>query len=137
MFPLFEMATYQLDFVSIGCNRVAGCTDWGQNKLLAYSGGNFVVIYNVEGGQVLATLPGHTGRVNAVKWIPQAEARMCFLKNVLVITFFLAYPKRLVVEETELVSAGSEGDIRVWKKGQNVMFPSFFRNFFTQKKNQF
>jgi hypothetical protein len=35
-----------LEFVSLGANRVAGCTDWGNNNLFAYAGGKFVALYD-------------------------------------------------------------------------------------------
>jgi hypothetical protein len=37
----------KLEFVSVGANRVAGCTDWGVNNLFAYAGGKFVVLYDI------------------------------------------------------------------------------------------
>lgn len=61
--------SYSLDFVSLGCNKVASCADWGKDNIVAYGGGSFVGLYDVERGCLLATLPGHTGRVNSVKWV--------------------------------------------------------------------
>lgn len=120
------MASYELDFVAIGCNRVAGCTDWGNNGLIAYCGGNFVVIYQATQAQILATLPGHTGRVNAVKWLPPVELRMWYFSNLFLT--FPAHPQRLVANEVELVSGGSEGQIRVWKQEGKVL-PSYYQSF--------
>lgn len=62
--------SYSLDFINIGCNRVAGCSHWGRNGLLAYGAGRFVGLMDVEHSKLLHTLPGHSGRVNSVRWIP-------------------------------------------------------------------
>jgi hypothetical protein len=34
-----------LEFISIGSNRVASCSAWGKNNLFAYAGHKFVVLY--------------------------------------------------------------------------------------------
>eukprot|EP01126_Amoeba_proteus_P056937 TRINITY_DN7215_c0_g1_i18.p1 TRINITY_DN7215_c0_g1~~TRINITY_DN7215_c0_g1_i18.p1 ORF type:complete len:549 (-),score=98.64 TRINITY_DN7215_c0_g1_i18:740-2353(-) len=88
------MGSYQVDFISIGCNRVSGCTHWGSNKILAYGAGRFISLYDVEDGKITNTLSGHLGRVNAVRWIPP----------------------EIGVEETELISVCSAGHVIVWKK---------------------
>eukprot|EP01126_Amoeba_proteus_P056933 TRINITY_DN7215_c0_g1_i1.p2 TRINITY_DN7215_c0_g1~~TRINITY_DN7215_c0_g1_i1.p2 ORF type:complete len:103 (+),score=16.44 TRINITY_DN7215_c0_g1_i1:30-311(+) len=93
------MGSYQVDFISIGCNRVSGCTHWGSNKILAYGAGRFISLYDVEDGKITNTLSGHLGRVNAVRWIPP----------------------EIGVEETELISVCSAGHVIVWKKsGEKV-----------------
>jgi elongator complex protein 2 len=35
-----------LEFVSVGCNKVAHCVHWGRNNLVAFGANNFVAIYN-------------------------------------------------------------------------------------------
>ena len=38
-----------LNFLSIGCNRVSGCSDWSkENNIFAYGGHRSVVFYEVE-----------------------------------------------------------------------------------------
>lgn len=37
---------YSLEFVSVGANRQANCSSWGNNGLVAYSGSKFVGIYD-------------------------------------------------------------------------------------------
>ena len=37
-----------LSFISIGCNKVANCAQWGTNGIVAYAAGNFVALYDVE-----------------------------------------------------------------------------------------
>ncbi|KAI8476319.1 MAG: WD40 repeat-like protein [Monoraphidium minutum] len=64
-------------FISCGCNRVVHALDWGGGGgggevgggLVAYGGASAVCIYDPEQDELLATLVGHTGRVNCVKWI--------------------------------------------------------------------
>lgn len=67
---------YSLDFINIGCNRVAGCSHWGRNGLLAYGAGKFAAIMDVEKNILLNTLPGHSGRVNSLRWIPPVSSGM-------------------------------------------------------------
>jgi hypothetical protein len=51
---------------------------------------------------VVATLPGHSGRVNAVKWIPNWK------KDAKSGTLFLE-------AEVELISGSSDGSLITWK----------------------
>jgi hypothetical protein len=38
-----------LDFISIGCNRVSGCSDWSkENNIFAFAAHKSVVFYQVE-----------------------------------------------------------------------------------------
>ncbi|KAL0487115.1 elongator complex protein [Acrasis kona] len=86
-----------LAFVSLGANKVAGCTDWGINNLFAYAGGKFVALYDPKKNKVITTLCGHTDRVNTVKWVPNGRG----------------------VPEVELVSGGVDGQVIIWKQINN------------------
>jgi elongator complex protein 2 len=35
-------------FVSVGCNRVVGALDWGDNGLVAYGGSSLVCVYDPQ-----------------------------------------------------------------------------------------
>lgn len=87
-----------LEYVSVGCNRVAHALDWSPTGEVAYGAHNAVAIYNVEvrlsscsflsrrvtplaayiyltkvqAATVEATLQGHSGRVNCVQWLSNA-----------------------------------------------------------------
>lgn len=38
-----------LKFLSIGCNRIAGCGDWNnENGIFAYCGNKSVILFKVE-----------------------------------------------------------------------------------------
>jgi len=39
---------YNLDFISIGCNRVTNGVDWGFNNLIAYAAHKFVAIFDPD-----------------------------------------------------------------------------------------
>ena len=90
-----------LEYVSVGCNRVAHALDWSPTGEVAYGAHNAVAIYNVEvhlspcrfltemwatwflsishklqAAAVEATLQGHSGRVNCVQWLPNAGMRI-------------------------------------------------------------
>ena len=90
-----------LEYVSVGCNRVAHALDWSPTGEVAYGAHNAVAIYNVEvhlspcsflsrrvghlllkhphevqAATVEATLQGHSGRVNCVQWLPNAGRRI-------------------------------------------------------------
>lgn len=60
----------ELSFISIGCNRIAGCSQWGKNNIFAYAAQKFVALYDPIKNKVIATLKGHSERVNGVRWIP-------------------------------------------------------------------
>lgn len=107
---------YSLDFINIGCNRVAGCSHWGRNGLLAYGAGKFVAIMDVENNRLLNTLPGHSGRVNSLRWIPPVSSGMMGLA----VLTQKGHPQRLLESENELISVCSGGDIIVWKKQEKV-----------------
>lgn len=91
------MSKYTLDFVTLGCNRVAGCVDWGNDNTVAFGGGNFVALFDVEGGRITHTLPGHVGRVNSLKWLSS--------KN------FHSFKS-----DEKIVSASSDSTLIVWSK---------------------
>ncbi|KAL0035271.1 hypothetical protein WJX79_009557 [Trebouxia sp. C0005] len=61
------------EHVSAGCNRVVGALDWGRNDLVAYAAHSLVVLYDAEAAKVLATMVGHTDRVNCVDSLPIAD----------------------------------------------------------------
>ena len=92
-----------VEFTSIGCNRVVDVLDFGDADLIAYGAHHFVVIYDVavslglnlcslplsraakymetwreplwllaQEARIVATLVGHTGRVDCVKWLPSS-----------------------------------------------------------------
>ncbi|KAK9820488.1 hypothetical protein WJX72_010831 [[Myrmecia] bisecta] len=58
--------------VSVGCNRVVNGLAWAPTGLVAYAAHNLVALYNVQDARVVATLLGHTARVNCLTWLPQA-----------------------------------------------------------------
>ncbi len=87
----------ELAHISVGCNRVANSLDWSPAGRVAYGAHNAVTIYDVEvcigtqlaerapaqakltmdacqAAKVLATLHGHTARVNCVRWLEPAGA---------------------------------------------------------------
>eukprot|EP00163_Fabomonas_tropica_P018967 TRINITY_DN3338_c0_g2_i2.p1 TRINITY_DN3338_c0_g2~~TRINITY_DN3338_c0_g2_i2.p1 ORF type:complete len:807 (+),score=134.55 TRINITY_DN3338_c0_g2_i2:171-2591(+) len=66
--PCCFQPVHRLEFVAAGCNRTHDCADWGENGLIAYGAGNSVVIYDVKNTVALCTLPGHTARINTVKF---------------------------------------------------------------------
>ena len=74
--------------VSIGCNRVADCIDWGSGGELAYGANVFVAIFSLSESRTVATLAGHTGRVNTVRW----------------------------VSDNEIVSGASDGCVILWRR---------------------
>eukprot|EP01125_Pyxidicula_operculata_P019929 TRINITY_DN725_c1_g2_i1.p1 TRINITY_DN725_c1_g2~~TRINITY_DN725_c1_g2_i1.p1 ORF type:complete len:903 (-),score=225.84 TRINITY_DN725_c1_g2_i1:8-2644(-) len=92
--------SYNLDFISLGVNRVAGCIDWVNDQII-YGGGNFISLYSFSDGRITNTLVGHSGRINGVKWIRS---------NV---------PEK-INESNEIVSASSDGSLRVWKRSTTV-----------------
>ena len=67
----------KLDFVAIGVNRDSNALDWESKNLdlIAYGAGKFVAIYDTAAACVLATLRGHKGTVNAVKWLSSEGLR--------------------------------------------------------------
>eukprot|EP01127_Copromyxa_protea_P008755 TRINITY_DN2012_c0_g1_i1.p1 TRINITY_DN2012_c0_g1~~TRINITY_DN2012_c0_g1_i1.p1 ORF type:complete len:830 (-),score=179.32 TRINITY_DN2012_c0_g1_i1:212-2590(-) len=56
---------------------------------------------DVESKKLMCTLPGHTGRVNSVHWIPPVSVE---------------HPQRLLAPENEVISVCAGGDIMVWKQ---------------------
>ena len=61
-----------LQHVAIGCNRVAHGADWCPSTgLYAYAAGPFVALWRPTEAipRVHATLAGHKGRVNTVRWL--------------------------------------------------------------------
>jgi WD40 repeat protein len=68
--------------------------------LVAIGSGRYVGLYDPIGCRYLGMLAGHEGRVNSIAWIhkPQIEGGSCRYGD-----------------ETELVSCGSDGAVRVWR----------------------
>ena len=71
--------------ISSACNVEYEVFDWF-GGVIAYGSHNLVYLYDVEKVKILATLKGHKGRVNSVKFL----------------------------QDGKIVSVCSEGDIRVW-----------------------
>eukprot|EP00887_Chlorella_sp_A99_P005490 scaffold1.g5490.t1 len=67
------MVAVTLEHVAAGVNRVANALHWGDAGLVAFAAHNAVVVYDVEEARVLATLLGHTDRVNCVRWFSAAD----------------------------------------------------------------
>ncbi|XP_044261975.1 probable elongator complex protein 2 [Tribolium madens] len=62
-------------YVSCNCNQTPTAAHWGSNNLICYAACNAVVIYDPKwgsGGKVVASLVGHTKRVNSVRWLSEA-----------------------------------------------------------------
>eukprot|EP01102_Stenamoeba_stenopodia_P015164 TRINITY_DN5143_c0_g1_i1.p1 TRINITY_DN5143_c0_g1~~TRINITY_DN5143_c0_g1_i1.p1 ORF type:complete len:843 (+),score=179.65 TRINITY_DN5143_c0_g1_i1:107-2635(+) len=60
----------ELEFVSIGCNRLANVAEWCPDTMyVAYGAGSFVCLYDVSCCKLLRTLPDHSSRVNCVRWL--------------------------------------------------------------------
>jgi elongator complex protein 2 len=90
------MVDVSLSFVSVGANRVAGCTDWGNNNLFAYAAGKFIALYDPIQNRVIGTLRGHSDRVNTVRWITNGTN-----------------------PEVELVSGAVDAKIIIWRKNND------------------
>jgi elongator complex protein 2 len=63
---------YESCYVSCNCNQTPTAAHWGTNDLICYAACNAVNIYDPKwgsGGKVIATLVGHTKRVNSVRWL--------------------------------------------------------------------
>lgn len=81
-----------LDFMALGCNRVAGCADWGKNGTFIYPGHRSIALYRPEDHKISQILNGHTKRVNCVKWLA-ADGN-----------------------ETEIASGSADFSIMIWSK---------------------
>ncbi|RUS29085.1 WD40-repeat-containing domain protein [Jimgerdemannia flammicorona] len=60
------------EFISVGCNRITQAAAWGIDGLVAFGTHHAVALYYPQDPQcrgIVATLPGHTGRVNCVEFI--------------------------------------------------------------------
>jgi len=109
--------------VVAAANRVAACSalslgahDWlaaeiaspvavpvsSGHGLLAFGSNKAVVLYHGGVGQVVASLGGHTDRVNCVAWIPRPA-----------VAGLHGGPH--YGDETHLVSGASDGAVRVWR----------------------
>lgn len=106
--------------VFIGANAAGpNSCHWGTNDIVAFGAHNFVALYEpkvhmrnpnkhsrtLQKFQVVRTLPGHTGRVNVVRWIKKVTST-----------------GGSEVED-ELVSASSDKQIIVWKRQANANAP--------------
>eukprot|EP00899_Mesostigma_viride_P027213 jgi/Mesvir1/7677/Mv11647-RA.1 len=88
-------------YTSAGCNRVSNAASWG-SRFVAFGAHNSVTIYDPAQTKVVATLPGHTDRVNAVRWVSPRHA-FPFLGQL------DPPPCQL------LVSGSSDQSVRVWR----------------------
>nr|XP_006635894.1 PREDICTED: elongator complex protein 2 [Lepisosteus oculatus] len=80
-------------FVSCCANRTPNVLSWGRGGIVAFGTCNSVALYHPKRRTIFATLNGHTGRVNAVKWVLRNDCGA----------------------ETELVSGGSDNQVLVWE----------------------
>ena len=58
--------------VAVACNRDPNAVDWltEDSNTIAFGGGRFAAIYDVDNTCIVATLRAHRQRVNVVKWMP-------------------------------------------------------------------
>ncbi|CAI8001653.1 Elongator complex protein 2 [Geodia barretti] len=94
----------ELEYVSVGCSRTPHAVDWSGSGTVAYAAHETVALAReAEEGRgparVFATLQGHSGRVNCVRWIPSLSSL-----------------------SAELVSGGVDGKIIVWRKQKGGQF---------------
>ncbi|KAK7898662.1 hypothetical protein WMY93_019515 [Mugilogobius chulae] len=92
--PVFETC-----HVACCANRTPNVVSWGQGGIVAFGTCHSVALYNPQERSVVALLNGHTGRVNAVRWIHTSDCG----------------------SEHHLVSAGSDNRLIVWE-AQNGTF---------------
>jgi hypothetical protein len=38
----------EIELISIGCNKVTNCCDWGENNIFLYSANNFIALYDTK-----------------------------------------------------------------------------------------
>eukprot|EP01006_Ploeotia_vitrea_P029028 TRINITY_DN61642_c1_g1_i1.p1 TRINITY_DN61642_c1_g1~~TRINITY_DN61642_c1_g1_i1.p1 ORF type:complete len:871 (-),score=30.84 TRINITY_DN61642_c1_g1_i1:130-2721(-) len=66
-------------FRSLGCNKVAHCSDWNSDGLYAYGGGTLLSLWRPSAlpyQSPHSTLSVHKDRINAVKWIRPAQQKL-------------------------------------------------------------
>ncbi|XP_074844007.1 elongator complex protein 2 isoform X2 [Carettochelys insculpta] len=86
--------------VACCANRAGGgVVSWGRGGLLAFGTCRSVALYEPQQRRVVATLNGHTGRVNCVHWIHNLDGSA----------------------ETELISGGSDKQLIVWEIQNNQL----------------
>ena len=81
------------------------CSDAAPAGLLAYGASNFVAVYHPGSAAILALLSGHTGRVNGVDWVHRSSAAPQHSSPA------------IFGDEDALISASSDGTLRVWHLG--------------------
>ncbi|XP_019395716.1 PREDICTED: elongator complex protein 2 [Crocodylus porosus] len=89
-------APVQLELCHAACcasRAGAGVVSWGRGELLAFGSCRSISLYAPERRKVLATLNGHTDRVNCVQWIRRRDG----------------------TAETELISGGTDKRLIVWE----------------------
>ncbi|XP_072303663.1 elongator complex protein 2 isoform X2 [Eucyclogobius newberryi] len=96
--PLLETC---METCHVACcaNRTPNVVSWSRRGTVAFGTCNSVALYNPQERAVVALLNGHTGRVNAVRWIHRSDCG----------------------QERHLVSAGSDNRLIVWE-AQNDTF---------------
>ncbi|KAK6349832.1 hypothetical protein TWF696_006098 [Orbilia brochopaga] len=89
-----------LSFIAVGANRIPTASDWDVNSgLIAYGAGNTIAIWQPEETDtsrsgVLATLKGHTDKVNAARFIENAGTP----------------------DDSVLVSGSVDKTLRIWRR---------------------
>ncbi|XP_039592800.1 elongator complex protein 2 isoform X1 [Polypterus senegalus] len=88
------MAASAVETCHVACcaNRTPHVLSWGRNGIIAFGTSGSVALYDPQNYRVIATLNGHTGRVNCVRWVPRNDYG----------------------PETELLSGGTDNQILIW-----------------------
>ncbi|KAF7210717.1 elongator complex protein 2 [Nothobranchius furzeri] len=89
------MAASVIETCHVACsaNRAPNVVSWGRGGLIAFGSCNSVCLYDPQEGRVVGLLNGHTGRVNAVRWVHRTEN----------------------APECHLVSGGSDSRLILWE----------------------
>jgi len=89
--------------ILVGANGAGpNCCHWGRNDLVALGAHNSVILYDPKKYKILHTLPGHTARVNVVRWINALDRA-----NTTTPAF---------LPESELISGASDKQLILWKR---------------------
>lgn len=93
-------------YISSNINQTPTVVDWGKNNLVCYGAKNSILIFDPEygsGGKIIATLMGHSKRINSLKWISGGDVNV----------------------ETEIVSGSADGRVCVWTCSDVGYKPTF------------